>query len=67
MIKTFKSCKRNYSKPTNISTTGNLAIKTNSIQLTEYETPKIMKFVIGKKENKIFCGCWQVANQEEAC
>ena len=55
--------------------TGNLALDTkkNNVGLEKiennqfkYEQPKILKLV-PKKTNKIFCGCWQVANQEDAC
>jgi hypothetical protein len=53
--------------PQNTTVVGNLAIKPVTITKTEYETPKILKLVIGKKKNNIFCGCWQVANQEDSC
>ncbi len=44
---------------------GNLALKLK----TNYEQPKVLIFKPrkSKKSNKIFCGCWQVANQEDAC
>lgn len=53
--------------PTSNVTLGNLALKPVPVKPIEYETPKILKLVIGKKKNNIFCGCWQVANQEDAC
>lgn len=51
---------------------GNLALKndyvfeTKSENVIEYTKPKILTLK-PKKNNKIFCGCWQVANQQDAC
>lgn len=59
----YKSC----NLPKNPVIIGNLALKPIIAQPVEYEKPKILKLVIGKKKNNIFCGCWQVANQEDAC
>lgn len=42
---------------------GNLAL---SIKKAEYTEPKILKLV-PRKNNRIFCGCWQVANQTDEC
>jgi len=33
----------------------------------KYEKPKLIKFTIIKKTLKIFNGCWQVANDQDAC
>ena len=57
-------------KSNNNLVAGNLALnpKTNNAK-SEYTQPKILVFKPQKtkKHNKIFCGCWQVANQEDAC
>ena len=42
---------------------GNLALDTKE----NSEEPKILKLVIGKSKNKMFCGCWEVANGEDFC
>ena len=52
---------KDYKKEIRTQIQGNLALK------EEIEKPKVLKLVIGKSENKIFCGCWQVANGQDAC
>lgn len=60
------------SKPKTNIVEGNLALKNNNSfnevqeEKFEYEKPKVL-ILKPKKNNKIFCGCWQVANQEDAC
>lgn len=43
---------------------GNLALNVPSIQIQEYETPKIKKLIIKKPTRKVFMGCWQGCNEE---
>ncbi len=51
---------------------GNLALKQDRYEEEiqkeneEYEKPRVL-VLKPKKSNKIFCGCWQVANQQDAC
>ena len=51
---------------------GNLALKNDSIfegqpkNVIEYTKPRVL-VLKPKRNHKIFCGCWQVANQEDAC
>lgn len=62
----MKEVKFRRSNKSQIKTHGNLALKLEQRE-PEYEKPKILKLVIGKSKNKVFAGCWQVANQEDSC
>ena len=59
----------NFNSIQNVKAEGNLVLKSNynsETEVIEYAKPKILTLK-PKKSNKIFCGCWQVANQEDAC